>query len=202
MTQLRTTLVQAIEDVAALGRPWALVGGLAVSARVEPRPTRDVDLVLAVDSDQEAEAVIRALLVGRYEMVAALEHEVTGRLATARLRPVDTTSVGILVDLLFASCGIEAEIAARAEQLEVLPGVTCAVATVGDLIATKVLARDDRSRPQDYDDLMALIRAGTKDDLAVARAALSTISRRGYSRSRDLGRALDDAVAEASGLKP
>ena len=34
----------------------ALIGGLAVSARTEPRFTRDADLAVAVTSDAEAEA--------------------------------------------------------------------------------------------------------------------------------------------------
>jgi len=33
-------------DLDARGRHWALVGGLAVSARAEPRTTRDVDVVV------------------------------------------------------------------------------------------------------------------------------------------------------------
>jgi hypothetical protein len=37
---------------------WALVGGLAVSVRTEPRFTRDVDLAVAVFDDNEAEALI------------------------------------------------------------------------------------------------------------------------------------------------
>lgn len=41
--------------------PFALVGGLAVSARTEPRFTRDADLAVALASDAEAEALIREL---------------------------------------------------------------------------------------------------------------------------------------------
>lgn len=35
---------RASRDLATLERGWALVGGLAVSVRTEPRFTRDVDL--------------------------------------------------------------------------------------------------------------------------------------------------------------
>lgn len=37
--------------------PWALVGGLAISARIEPRFTRDLDIAIAVENDARAEEV-------------------------------------------------------------------------------------------------------------------------------------------------
>lgn len=37
---------------------WAIVGGLAVSVRTEPRFTRDLDLAVAVSDDQAAEALV------------------------------------------------------------------------------------------------------------------------------------------------
>ena len=46
-------------------RAFALIGGLAVSARSEPRFTRDADFAVSVGSDAEAEddALVRAGLV-------------------------------------------------------------------------------------------------------------------------------------------
>jgi hypothetical protein len=38
---------------------WAMLGGLAVSIRTEPRFTRDVDLAVAVAADDEAERLAR-----------------------------------------------------------------------------------------------------------------------------------------------
>jgi hypothetical protein len=67
-----------------------------------------------------------------------------------------------VTDLLFASSGIEPEIVAAAEELLVLPDLTQSVATVGHLLAMKLLARDDRHRPADADDLAALRRSPTK----------------------------------------
>ena len=78
-------LRRAAEDLNQLGHPWALVGGLAVSARA--------------------------------------------RLATARLHaPVASP---VVVDLLFASSGIEREVTQHAELMEVLPGIVTPVAAVG-----------------------------------------------------------------------
>jgi hypothetical protein len=47
-----TVLLSSLKQTAHLldthRQPWALVGGLAVSVRVEPRFTRDIDLAVAV----------------------------------------------------------------------------------------------------------------------------------------------------------
>ena len=56
-----------------------------MSARTEPRLTRDADIAVAVASDAEAEALIRRLRVGGYGIEAVVEQEAVGRLATARL---------------------------------------------------------------------------------------------------------------------
>jgi hypothetical protein len=36
------------------GARWALIGGLAVSTRIEPRFTRDIDLAVSVPDDASA----------------------------------------------------------------------------------------------------------------------------------------------------
>jgi hypothetical protein len=85
MNPLERSLRQVVEDFRALDRAFALVGGLAVSSRAEPRLTRDVDLAVAVVDDDDAEALLRNLLARRYQVVALVEQESVGRLATARL---------------------------------------------------------------------------------------------------------------------
>ncbi len=76
--------------------------------------------------------------------------------------------------------------AAAAEPLEVLPDVVVPVATVPHLLALKVLARDDRLRPQDRADAVALVGATDAGGLGEARAALALIRDRGYGREREL----------------
>jgi hypothetical protein len=172
---------------------WALVGGLAVSARAEPRFTRDLDLVVAVPDDGEAEALTRGLLSSGYRVLATLEQEVAGRLATVRLASPGEEAGGVVVDLLFASSGIEPEIAGRAEVLEILPGLRVPVARAGDLLALKVLAVS-LDRPQDEADIVALLRDATPEDLEDARAAAALIVARGFHRGRDLSRDLDRRI--------
>ena len=75
------------------------------------------------------------------------------------------------------------------------PALTLPVARLGHLLALKVLARDDRQRPQDWDDIRALLREATPHDLDGARAALRLITDRGYQRDKCLLDALDALVA-------
>jgi predicted nucleotidyltransferase len=186
LNPLEAALRRISEDLRASGRSWALIGGLAVSARAEPRTTRDVDLAVAVADDRQAEALIFHLQSRGYATVTVLEQEAAGRLATVRLRPHLEGNLDVLVDLLFASSGIEPEIARMAEPLEILQGLSLPVARIGHLIALKLLARDDRQRPQDLDDLRALLKEAGARDLAEAREALRLIAERGYNRGKDL----------------
>ena len=63
MTSVESALRKATADLNAVGVPWALVGGLAVSARATPRFTKDLDFAVAVGNDAEAEDVVRRLRV-------------------------------------------------------------------------------------------------------------------------------------------
>jgi predicted nucleotidyltransferase len=178
-------------DLGELGARWAVVGALAVSARAEPRFTRDIDLAAAVDDDADAERLVHRLLDRRYRVSTLVEQEGTGRLATVRLVPPGEEGDGVVVDVLFASAGIEPEVVAAADWIEVFPGLTLPVATTAHLVALKVLARDDRTRPQDRADLVALLSAATPADLEQARTALALITARGYHRGKDLQAELD-----------
>jgi hypothetical protein len=121
-SRLESVAVHAKETLADLGYPWALVGGLAVSARAEPRFTRDVDFAVALKSDREAETLILAIQARGYQIDTILEQESTGRLATVRLVAPGSGEYGVILDLLFASSGIEPEVVERATVIEVFPG--------------------------------------------------------------------------------
>lgn len=185
MNSVERSLIDAVGALRGVGARSALVGGLAVSARAEPRLTRDADFAVAVGSDEDAERVVRALIAEGYALLAAVEQEAVGRLATVRLtRATDEHST--VTDLLFASSGIEPEIVDAADDIEILPGVVVPVATIGHLIATKLLARDDRSRPTDADDLRALASRAVDVDWREAEIAVALITARGFARGRDL----------------
>jgi hypothetical protein len=199
MTRVGRALRRIAEDLDASGHAWCLIGGLAVSARAEPRTTRDVDVIVAVASDAEAESLVFLLQAAGYRLETVIEQTLMGRLATARLLPPDEIGRGALVDLLFASSGIEAEIAAAAERRRVLPNLTIPVATVGHLIALKVLAHDARRRPQDHDDIRALLREATEADLEQARSALRLVEARGGNRGKPLLAEMERLTGSSAG---
>lgn len=190
MNVLELALRRVALDLGKRDVRWALVGGFAVSARSEPRFTRDVDVAVAVADDAAAESLVHSLLSEGYRVLASVEREETGRLATIRLDCPVSERDEVVVDVLFASSGIEPEVAAGAEDLEIVPGLHLPVAVAGHLIALKLLARDDEIRPQDLADLRALMAAATDSDIAVARQATELITERGYDRGRDLPAAL------------
>lgn len=191
MNVLEAALRCIASDLERHRRQWALVGGFAVSARAEPRFTRDIDVAVMVDDDLDGERLVRLLLASRYRPLASVEQDETGRLATVRLGcPLGDGDV--VVDLLFASSGIEPEITRAAEVTEVVPGLSLPIATTGHLIALKLLARDDQARPQDLADLRALRAVATAADLGAARAAVGLITARGFDRGRDLTAALKE----------
>jgi hypothetical protein len=180
VTTLDRVLLQLVTDFDGLGFRWALVGGLAVSARAEPRTTRDVDVVVAVEDDLGAERTVLALRQRGYgDAGQMLEHQATGRLATMRMVSPHDMAV---VDLIFASTGIEAEIVADATPVDVLPGVTVHVASLAHLLAMKVLA----GRLQDAADFANLFRRASEKDLDDARAALALITERRTNRHKNL----------------
>lgn len=195
MNVLEAALQRVAADLTRLGRDWALVGGFAVSARAEPRFTRDIDVAVAVGDDADSEALVRSLLSEGYRPLASVGQEETGRLATMRLACPLGNAGDVVVDLLFASSGIEPEIARAAEATEIVAGLTLPIATTGHLIALKLLARDDELRPQDRADLRALRSAATAADIEVAREAVRLITERGFARGRDLIAALDAVIA-------
>jgi hypothetical protein len=119
-------------------------------------------------------------------------------LATVRLQPAEGEP-GILLDILFASSGIEPEICHDAQRIEILPGLICPVARPEYLLALKILARDDRTRPQDVADIQALLKVLKPNEVARARDALELITQRGFHRDRNLEQGIEDALTAYRG---
>ncbi|MEO6595227.1 MAG: nucleotidyl transferase AbiEii/AbiGii toxin family protein [Planctomycetota bacterium] len=177
-------LARIVADLLSLKARHAVVGGHAVSARTEPRFTRDLDLAVAVANDREAEDLVASLGARGYRIVALIEQEASGRLATVRLE--HASAHGVLVDLLFATAGVEPEVVDGASALQVLAKLVLPVASVGHLLALKTLSLDEQKRPQDRIDIAALLRVATAADLRAAEQAISLITQRGCNRGRDL----------------
>lgn len=192
MTMIEEALPHVADDLDDLGAPWALVGGLAVCARAAPRPTADIDVAVAVPDDATAQTQVDALLAAGHRWRESVVHDETGRLATVRLE--STVGEGVVLDLFFASSGVEDEVVGAAEPLEVLPGLTIPVARIGHLIAVKFLWRPSEKRDR---DLHTLIERADAEDLEDARRLIASITRRGYHRGRDLRAALESRLGTA-----
>ncbi len=194
MTGLEAALGRLSRDLESAGTRYALVGGLAISARVEPRTTRDLDVAVSVSSDDEAEALVGKLRGLGYSIGEFLEETSTGRLGTVRVvSPVAGEEHGVVVDLIFFSSGVEAGLVSRAERLAITDAVQVPVARIGDLLALKVLA----GRPQDQIDAVGLVQVAPPEELDLARADLEVIARQGLHRGKDLEAELDRIVEQA-----
>lgn len=186
MSRLESALRDLVGRLTDLGSRFAVVGGLAVSARTEPRFTRDADVCVAVHSDAEAEALIQRLRQNGYDVRTLVEQEAVSRIATVRLVTTERDADGVVLDLLFASSGIEPEVVETAEVVELFEGIRVPLATVPSLLAQKILARDDVTRPQDRVDIAKLLGVASRDDLLEVERLLVLIESRGFARQRDL----------------
>jgi hypothetical protein len=179
--KLADALARLKQDLEAQGARFAVVGGLAASVRGEVRFTRDIDVAVAVQDDAEAEHCVFALGRRGYSVLATVEHDTAGRLATARLRNPD----GVVCDLVFSTSGIEREVVDSAEPVEVLPSVFVSTAAAEPLLAMKVLSATPQ-RPQDLADIHAILRENPALDVATVVKLLGFIEQRGYARGQSL----------------
>jgi len=178
--KLKEALADLAGQLSSAGASFAVVGGLAASARGEARFTRDIDIVVAVSSDDEAEGVVFQLTQQGYRVLATVDQDATHRLATARLQHRS----GVVCDLIFATCGIEREIVNGAESLELFDRVVPTAAAEA-IVAMKVLSASEQ-RPRDLGDLQAILRAQPDLDLALVLSLLNTIAERGFARGQNL----------------
>jgi predicted nucleotidyltransferase len=175
---------------------FALIGGLAVSARSEPRFTRDVDLIVDTPTDADAEQLIRALLGKGYGLHAQLEQKSVNRLATCRLLQLDQSD-GVIVDLFFANFGIEQEVLEKASEEELTDEISLPIVQAEDLIALKLLAVSNRNRPRDSEDILNLLEHVSAARLKRTRELLRLMAERRPVSAQNLEQLLDDLIEVA-----
>jgi predicted nucleotidyltransferase len=135
--------------VQAWNQPAALIGGMAIGARVRVRYTRDLDLMLVVPPGREEALLSTARNHGYQYDEAEIRHLLPGGLA--RLWGPPDSQRGMPVDLLFVDSPFTEELVSRATELDLL-GTRLRVATIEDLVLLKLEA----NRPQDIDDILAI----------------------------------------------
>jgi hypothetical protein len=130
------------------GIAYALIGGLAVSLRGQPRVTADVDMVIAADVEG-ALAIVAALPGSDFEPLFNGVEEVV---ETAFILPLRHRNTNVKIDLALGLSGFEQQAVARAEPI-VVAGRSVNVARAEDLLIMKAIA----GRPQDDQDLRSLV---------------------------------------------
>lgn len=145
---LQRTLFDVVSFLDAERIPYALIGGLAVSLRGQPRMTADVDMVILADVPRSL-ALVQALEGTNFKPLFDGVAEVVQK---AFILPLRHRTTNVKVDLALGLSGFERQAMARAEKLQ-LAGVSISVVTAEDLLMMKVLA----GRPQDDQDIQGLM---------------------------------------------
>lgn len=146
--RLWPTLADAVSMLESRSIACALIGGLAVSLRGQPRMTVDVDMVIAADLDVAA-SLVRDLDDTPF---MPLFPEVEDVVNTAFILPLRHRATGIRLDLALGMSGFERDAIGRATKVIVGAGQV-PVVVVEDLLVMKALA----GRPQDDIDIRGLI---------------------------------------------
>ncbi len=147
-TRLRQTLIEAVDLLEQRGISCALIGGLAVSLRGQPRMTLDVDLVIHA----EIADVLRLVADLSQTTFSPLFSGVEEVVAKAFILPLRHRTTGIRVDLAIGMSGFERHAIERATRMPIGSG-TIPVVTVEDLLVMKALA----GRPQDEEDIRGIV---------------------------------------------
>ncbi len=180
MTGLLTQLREIIELLNGTQNEWALVGALAVGIRSEVRTTRDSDIAVLAPDEESRETLVQFLEQRGFQNRAKLFHAGPTFLMGTQLTFPTSYENPVAVDLLFRFCGFEDLLVSAAQPVEIFPGVTAPVATLGHLIATKAISSGGLEREQDIIDLRNLLSEAGDDTLAEAREALAAARDRGF----------------------
>lgn len=131
--------------LAEWGGAAAVVGGVAIVARVHSRFTHDLDIAISLPKGTEAAFLDLTARHGFTFTTADREMFLEGGLLRA------TSPTGVAVDFMVADDGLYEAAVARATPVE-MGNVSLPVATVEDLLLTKL----DAGRHRDLDDAISI----------------------------------------------
>jgi len=144
-SKLHRALLAGIEALESVGLPYAIVGGLAVSAWATPRATQDVDLYAELP-DATRPSLERALRERGFD-VPAMEGELE-RFGVFRSRSVDHVFLDI-----FPTIGPLGEAIVQRRRKAKIAGHTLWVIAPEELAILKAFS----DRPRDFVDLVTLV---------------------------------------------
>lgn len=145
---LRETLADALAWLGREGCPGAVIGGLAVALRGQPRMTVDVDVMIAADVNH-ALGLVAGLEQSPFEPLFTGVDEVVRR---AFILPLRHRRTKVRLDVAIGMSGFEQRALERA-QLVTVGGLEVPVVAVEDLLVMKALA----GRPQDEQDILGIV---------------------------------------------
>lgn len=127
-----------------LGTESVLIGGVAVSLLAQARYTRDVDILVILDTSDAG----KLINVAQRHQFAPLFSDAAEFAVAARIAPLTHISTGITVDVALGCMPFEAEVIARAQPF---PGndIHIGLPTPEDLLILKAIA----GRPKDLEDI-------------------------------------------------
>jgi len=145
---LSQTLADIASFLASQRVDYALIGGLAVTIRGEPRSTLDVDIVVACSIDRCLE-LIDELEGSAFQPLFAGVREVVER---AFILPLTHRKTRVKVDLALGLTGFEQNVIRNATPVD-FDGCVVPVVTSEDLVLMKMLA----ARPRDTEDVARIL---------------------------------------------
>lgn len=155
MDPLKLALTDLTQLLSESDISYAVIGGLAVSARGRVRVTEDVDVVVACDWD-DATALLER--VRTQDRTASAFQEASNEsetiLAQGLLLPLVHRRSKVPVDIAIGLSEFERSVVARGEVADVA-GLSLPVVSLGDLLIMKVVA----GRARDVEDAESLVSA-------------------------------------------
>ena len=173
LSRLGKQIAEVVAALNAIGVPFALIGGLALTSHKVIRATQDVDLLADLERADEIDATL-----------AKLGYQCLHRSADA----ANYARGDERIDFLFASRPIARRLLDAATELKTTLGELRVVSAEG-LIGFKLQALvNDPRRTRDLEDIRALLRAN--------RGALDIEELRAYFRLFDRESLLDELLRE------
>jgi hypothetical protein len=187
MQAFETLLGRISKALQREGIPYMVVGGQAVLIHGEPRFTRDIDIALAIDTDQAE----RILKIARKLSLKPRKDMTEDFVKRNALLSVEDHKTGIVVDFIFSFLPYERKAIQRAKSVRV-GRASVRFATAEDTIIHKLFA----GRPIDIADVRSILNIRKDLDKSYLKKWLKDFS--GVT-GRDLVKEYDALEVEVQG---
>lgn len=147
--------------------PYVIIGGIALQRWGEPRFTRDLDVTILVNPDEEERVIKKILRAFSPRISGALKFALKNRICLVK------SSDGYEIDISLGIPGYEEEVIKRSIECEIKKRYYVKICSAEDLIIHKAVA----GRPQDLGDIESIIiRQGDKLQVRYIRKWLRKFS--------------------------